>query len=161
MVSSQHQRCSFLIFCVQVTLVATAPLTNLAVAIQLDPSLPKKLKALYIMGGNTNCVFTCQTCMLIYFLESLHKKPILDGLMFTQRGVTQRCVGSLTSWQTQKLLTSSWTATPVPPTLLPGSSAAGTACPGWGSAHRQRMFSRGLVAKLIPAGAVVFGSGRT
>ncbi|XP_040031674.2 inosine-uridine preferring nucleoside hydrolase [Gasterosteus aculeatus] len=36
----------------EVTLVATAPLTNLAVAVQLDPSLPKKLKALYIMGGN-------------------------------------------------------------------------------------------------------------
>lgn len=43
--------------CVQVTLVATAPLTNLAVAVQLDPSLPKKLKALYIMGGNTDCKF--------------------------------------------------------------------------------------------------------
>eukprot|EP00066_Takifugu_rubripes_P010268 XP_003977955.1 PREDICTED: inosine-uridine preferring nucleoside hydrolase-like [Takifugu rubripes] len=38
----------------EVTLVATAPLTNLAVAIQLEPSLPKKLKALYIMGGNTD-----------------------------------------------------------------------------------------------------------
>lgn len=38
----------------EVTLVATAPLTNLAVAIQLDPSFPKKLKALYIMGGNTD-----------------------------------------------------------------------------------------------------------
>ncbi|XP_054479558.1 inosine-uridine preferring nucleoside hydrolase-like [Anoplopoma fimbria] len=37
----------------EVTLVATAPLTNLAVAVQLEPSLPKKLKALYIMGGNT------------------------------------------------------------------------------------------------------------
>ncbi|XP_026219445.1 inosine-uridine preferring nucleoside hydrolase-like [Anabas testudineus] len=37
----------------EVTLVAVAPLTNLAVAVQLDPSLPKKLKALYIMGGNT------------------------------------------------------------------------------------------------------------
>uniref|UniRef100_A0A3B4HBK2 Probable uridine nucleosidase 2 n=2 Tax=Pundamilia nyererei TaxID=303518 RepID=A0A3B4HBK2_9CICH len=37
----------------EVILVATAPLTNLAVAVQLDPSLPKKLKALYIMGGNT------------------------------------------------------------------------------------------------------------
>ncbi|XP_071320332.1 inosine-uridine preferring nucleoside hydrolase-like [Trachinotus anak] len=36
----------------EVTLVATAPLTNLAVAVKLDPSLPKKLKALYIMGGN-------------------------------------------------------------------------------------------------------------
>ncbi|KAM9766482.1 inosine-uridine preferring nucleoside hydrolase-like [Menidia menidia] len=37
----------------EVTLVATAPLTNLAVAVQLDPSFPKKLKGLYIMGGNT------------------------------------------------------------------------------------------------------------
>nr|XP_046238333.1 inosine-uridine preferring nucleoside hydrolase-like [Scatophagus argus]XP_046238334.1 inosine-uridine preferring nucleoside hydrolase-like [Scatophagus argus] len=36
----------------EVTLVATAPLTNLAVAVQLDPSIPKNLKALYIMGGN-------------------------------------------------------------------------------------------------------------
>ncbi|XP_075333299.1 inosine-uridine preferring nucleoside hydrolase-like [Odontesthes bonariensis] len=38
----------------EVTLVATAPLTNLAVAVQLDPSFPKKLKGLYIMGGNTS-----------------------------------------------------------------------------------------------------------
>ncbi|KAL3999458.1 TRIO and F-actin-binding protein [Sarotherodon galilaeus] len=38
----------------EVSLVATAPLTNLAVAVQLDPSFPKKLKALYIMGGNTD-----------------------------------------------------------------------------------------------------------
>ncbi|KAM9835894.1 inosine-uridine preferring nucleoside hydrolase-like isoform 1-T2 [Aulostomus maculatus] len=36
----------------EVTLVATAPLTNLAVAVQLDPSITQKLKALYIMGGN-------------------------------------------------------------------------------------------------------------
>ncbi|TNN52599.1 Inosine-uridine preferring nucleoside hydrolase [Liparis tanakae] len=37
----------------EVTLVATAPLTNLAVAAQLNPSFTKNLKALYIMGGNT------------------------------------------------------------------------------------------------------------
>ncbi|XP_074483581.1 nucleoside hydrolase-like [Sebastes fasciatus] len=37
----------------EVILVAVAPLTNLAVAVQLDPNFPKKLKALYIMGGNT------------------------------------------------------------------------------------------------------------
>ncbi|XP_051249840.1 inosine-uridine preferring nucleoside hydrolase-like [Dicentrarchus labrax] len=36
----------------EVTLVATASLTNLAVAVQLAPSFHKKLKALYIMGGN-------------------------------------------------------------------------------------------------------------
>ncbi|XP_034007277.1 inosine-uridine preferring nucleoside hydrolase-like [Trematomus bernacchii] len=37
----------------QVTLVATAPLTNLAVAVSLNPNFTQKLKALYIMGGNT------------------------------------------------------------------------------------------------------------
>ncbi|XP_035030051.2 inosine-uridine preferring nucleoside hydrolase isoform X1 [Hippoglossus stenolepis] len=37
----------------EVSLVATAPLTNLALAVKLDPSLPSKLRGLYIMGGNT------------------------------------------------------------------------------------------------------------
>ncbi|KAM9850670.1 inosine-uridine preferring nucleoside hydrolase isoform 2-T2 [Aulostomus maculatus] len=37
----------------EVSLVATAPLTNLALAVRMDPSLPSKLRALYIMGGNT------------------------------------------------------------------------------------------------------------
>ncbi|XP_068446779.1 inosine-uridine preferring nucleoside hydrolase-like [Clinocottus analis] len=37
----------------EVTLVATGPLTNLAVAAQLNSSFCKNLKALYIMGGNT------------------------------------------------------------------------------------------------------------
>ncbi|XP_047432333.1 inosine-uridine preferring nucleoside hydrolase-like [Mugil cephalus] len=37
----------------EVSLVATAPLTNLAMAVKVHPSFPKKLKALYIMGGNT------------------------------------------------------------------------------------------------------------
>ena len=41
---------------VQVTLVATGPLTNLAVAVQLAPNFHEKLKALYIMGGNTDCM---------------------------------------------------------------------------------------------------------
>lgn len=38
----------------EVSLVATAPLTNLAMAVKLDPTFPKKLKGLYIMGGNTD-----------------------------------------------------------------------------------------------------------
>ncbi|MBN3310026.1 IUNH hydrolase, partial [Amia calva] len=38
----------------QVTLVATGPLTNLALAVKIDPSFPQKLKGLYIMGGNTD-----------------------------------------------------------------------------------------------------------
>ncbi|XP_067266252.1 inosine-uridine preferring nucleoside hydrolase-like isoform X3 [Chanodichthys erythropterus] len=38
----------------EVSLVATAPLTNVALAVKLDPSFPQKLKGLYIMGGNTD-----------------------------------------------------------------------------------------------------------
>lgn len=37
----------------EVSLVATAPLTNLAMAVKMDPTFPKKLQGLYIMGGNT------------------------------------------------------------------------------------------------------------
>ncbi|KAK3568923.1 hypothetical protein QTP86_020653 [Hemibagrus guttatus] len=36
----------------EVSIVATAPLTNLALAVKLDPTLPQKLKGLYLMGGN-------------------------------------------------------------------------------------------------------------
>ncbi|KPP63836.1 inosine-uridine preferring nucleoside hydrolase-like [Scleropages formosus] len=36
----------------KVSLVALGPLTNLALAVKLDPEFPKKLKDLYIMGGN-------------------------------------------------------------------------------------------------------------
>ncbi|XP_062910554.1 inosine-uridine preferring nucleoside hydrolase-like isoform X1 [Mobula hypostoma] len=36
----------------QVSLVATGPLTNVALASKMDPMFPSKLKHLYIMGGN-------------------------------------------------------------------------------------------------------------
>ncbi|XP_053563684.1 inosine-uridine preferring nucleoside hydrolase [Bombina bombina] len=36
----------------QVTLVATGPLTNLALAVNMDPTFPQKIKSLFIMGGN-------------------------------------------------------------------------------------------------------------
>lgn len=36
----------------EISLVAIAPLTNLALAVKLDRGLPKKLKNLYIMGGS-------------------------------------------------------------------------------------------------------------
>lgn len=32
--------------------MALGPLTNLALAVRVDPSIPQKLKDLYIMGGN-------------------------------------------------------------------------------------------------------------
>eukprot|EP00079_Xenopus_tropicalis_P033043 XP_017946814.1 PREDICTED: novel protein containing an Inosine-uridine preferring nucleoside hydrolase domain isoform X1 [Xenopus tropicalis] len=36
----------------EVSLVATGPLTNLALAVNMDPNFPKKIKNLFIMGGN-------------------------------------------------------------------------------------------------------------
>ncbi|KAG8452181.1 hypothetical protein GDO86_004102 [Hymenochirus boettgeri] len=36
----------------QVSLVATGPLTNLALAINMDPTFSQKIKSLFIMGGN-------------------------------------------------------------------------------------------------------------
>ncbi|XP_070832719.1 inosine-uridine preferring nucleoside hydrolase isoform X2 [Chaetodon trifascialis] len=46
----------------QVSLVATAPLTNLALAVRMDPSLPSKLRGLYIMGGNTEARGNTTVC---------------------------------------------------------------------------------------------------
>lgn len=37
----------------QLKLVATGPLTNLALAVTLDPDLPSRIQALYIMGGTS------------------------------------------------------------------------------------------------------------
>ncbi|XP_051563213.1 inosine-uridine preferring nucleoside hydrolase [Myxocyprinus asiaticus] len=36
----------------EVSLIALGPLTNLALAVRLDPTFPQKIKDLYIMGGN-------------------------------------------------------------------------------------------------------------
>ncbi|XP_040289236.1 pyrimidine-specific ribonucleoside hydrolase RihA-like [Bufo bufo] len=36
----------------QISLVATGPLTNVALAVRMDPTFPQKLYSLYIMGGN-------------------------------------------------------------------------------------------------------------
>ncbi|XP_023319735.1 uncharacterized protein C1683.06c [Eurytemora carolleeae] len=37
----------------RITLVAIGPLTNIALAMKLDPGLPTRLKEIFIMGGNT------------------------------------------------------------------------------------------------------------
>jgi purine nucleosidase len=38
----------------QITLVGIAPLTNIAMAVRMDPDLPKKFKRLVLMGGSIN-----------------------------------------------------------------------------------------------------------
>lgn len=46
----------------EVTLVAMAPLTNLAVALRMDPGFGTRLKSLVIMGGNMQGMFLVETC---------------------------------------------------------------------------------------------------
>lgn len=52
----------------QVSLVALGPLTNLAMAVRLDPEFPKKLKDLYIMGGNMEGKGNVSLCAEFNFL---------------------------------------------------------------------------------------------
>ncbi|KAL1023396.1 hypothetical protein UPYG_G00040290 [Umbra pygmaea] len=59
----------------QVTLVALGPLTNLALAIRLDPSFPLNLKELFIMGGNMEGKGNVSVCGEFNFVmdpESAH-----------------------------------------------------------------------------------------
>lgn len=46
----------------RVSLVATGPLTNLALAVKLDPSFSLKLKNLFIMGGNMDSRGNASVC---------------------------------------------------------------------------------------------------
>ncbi|XP_061745887.1 inosine-uridine preferring nucleoside hydrolase-like [Nerophis ophidion] len=52
----------------EVSLVATGPLTNLALAVKMDPTLPTKLKGLYIMGGNIESRGNTTACGEFNFL---------------------------------------------------------------------------------------------
>lgn len=83
----------------QVSLVATAPLTNLALAVRIDPSLPSRLRGLYIMGGNTECQLGGDRL-------SLHPVcPLPLMFLSDQREGTPPCAASSTSRLIQKLHT--------------------------------------------------------
>ncbi|XP_075069070.1 pyrimidine-specific ribonucleoside hydrolase RihA-like [Mixophyes fleayi] len=52
----------------QIILVATGPLTNLALAVKMDPTFPQKLDSLYIMGGNMESRGNTTACGEFNFL---------------------------------------------------------------------------------------------
>ncbi|KAM4689330.1 nucleoside hydrolase-like [Discoglossus pictus] len=52
----------------QISLVATGPLTNLALTVRMDPSFPQKLHSLYIMGGNMESRGNTTACGEFNFL---------------------------------------------------------------------------------------------
>uniref|UniRef100_A0A8C7KMW3 Si:dkey-4e7.3 n=1 Tax=Oncorhynchus kisutch TaxID=8019 RepID=A0A8C7KMW3_ONCKI len=68
------------------SLVATAPLTNLALAVRMEPSLPSQLKGLYIMGDNTECKGNTAVCAEYNFDRhhgsSLHRKACFIARIF-------------------------------------------------------------------------------
>lgn len=82
----------------EITLVATGPLTNVALAVQSDPELPRLLRRLVVMGGsfdhpgNTtpaaefNALVDPEaaTIVLAAFADS-HARPLLCGLNVTER----------------------------------------------------------------------------
>lgn len=43
----------------EIQLVALAPLTNVGVALRMDPEFSNRLQSLVIMGGNMHGVYTC------------------------------------------------------------------------------------------------------
>lgn len=54
----------------EVDLIATGPLTNIALALSIDPSLPQKLKSFTIMGGNMYSFGNAPTYLAEYNLYS-------------------------------------------------------------------------------------------
>lgn len=66
---SEHQN--------QVSLVALGPLTNLALAVRLDPDFPQKLKDLYIMGGNMEGKGNVTLCAEFNFLIDVESAYIV------------------------------------------------------------------------------------
>ncbi|KAM3928493.1 pyrimidine-specific ribonucleoside hydrolase RihA-like [Leptodactylus fuscus] len=52
----------------QISLVATGPLTNLALTVRMDPTFPQKLYSLYIMGGNMESRGNTTACGEFNFL---------------------------------------------------------------------------------------------
>ncbi|KAJ3584536.1 hypothetical protein NHX12_015031 [Muraenolepis orangiensis] len=75
----------------EVNLVAVGPLTSLALAVKLDPSLPGNLKGLYIMGGNTESRGNTTVCGEFNFVAD----PEAAFIVLTH----YRCPTFIASWE--------------------------------------------------------------
>ncbi|CAN9497531.1 unnamed protein product [Ophioblennius macclurei] len=85
----------------EVSLVATAPLTNLALAIRLDPSLPRKLRGIYIMGGNTESRGNTTVCGEFNFTADPEAAHVVlnDFLCPTYLACWEFTCRSMLSWE--------------------------------------------------------------
>lgn len=90
---SEHQN--------QVSLVALGPLTNLAMAIRLDPEFPKKLKDLYIMGGNMEGKGNVTLCAEFNFLLDAESAYVVleEFLCTTYIATWEYCCRNKLTWE--------------------------------------------------------------
>ncbi|XP_076004718.1 nucleoside hydrolase [Genypterus blacodes] len=85
----------------QVSLVALGPLTNLALAIRLDPDFPQKLKDLYIMGGNMEGIGNVTLCAEFNFDMDPESAYIVleDFLCPTHIASWEYCCRNALTWE--------------------------------------------------------------
>ncbi|KAM5157612.1 pyrimidine-specific ribonucleoside hydrolase RihA-like [Mantella aurantiaca] len=84
----------------QISLVATGPLTNLALAVRMDPTIPQKLYSLYIMGGNMESRGNTTACGEFNFLADPEAAYIVlnDYLCTTYIATWEHSCRSKLSW---------------------------------------------------------------
>ncbi len=63
----------------QITLVAIGPLTNIALALKLDPTLPQKLKKLIVMGGSVDAPGNVSPVAEANFINDPHAADVVCG----------------------------------------------------------------------------------
>ena len=87
----EHRPTMSCLFTGQITLVCIGPLTNIAVALRIDPSFGRKLRQCIIMGGNTtgnNIVFSVHAHLTLSimingcWMRDLHWLPIIQRIEF-------------------------------------------------------------------------------
>ena len=76
----------------ELTLVAIGPLTNLAVALNLDPELPKKFKQLVVMGG---AIYSKGNAEMLTAEFNIHNDPEAAHIVFSSWPML-----TLLSWET-------------------------------------------------------------
>ena len=80
----------------KITLVCLAPLTNVAVALRIDPTFGTKLRQCIIMGGNTTgnylviCVYAFCVCMVIFVIFAMNH-PVIAMMSFVRLSVWDGC----------------------------------------------------------------------
>ncbi|XP_078078997.1 nucleoside hydrolase-like [Mustelus asterias] len=92
----------------EVCLVAVGPLTNVALAVKMDPTFPSKLKGLYIMGGNMEARGNVTVCGEFNFVVDPEAVSIVLSHYTcpTYIATWEYCLRNLLTWEFFKKWTS-------------------------------------------------------